>query len=569
MPLEKVITTVAGSPAFRLPSSRRKIFCPGNTLVVCVRLADRRVEDAWSSGRMMRNMNLLLQDARDDNGRPCFVRRAQSLCNDGHALAAVRALEDLAGITPPRNAVLVRSLVQSLRTVQAHLLHFYQFHLSNWVCLDSALMADPCKTARLADRADRKPGYFRQSQQRLHPLAQSSGRRRAGNEVCGHPEFAGPEEFHLLVHSHSLESLQIQGAINTALGLLGCGNGIYAAYQAGGLPQDLNLGSEVLQQLRGLLQQCRDFVCRTFLPDLEQVARTYRHWQTLAPCEAFLCLGDFVRPHGSGQLFPQGIIRPAGKACQKSGPIEMQIDPVQTGPVGSGLLREESSPQWEPLDKMHYRLNFGKHGPLFYWPKGGFQRLSAPRHGKEACEVGALSRVMGAWGQGAPEVCAVVNKSLDVCGLLPEALNSALGRFLSRGIEAWVLARAGLAWLDELQESPVGQHDRIRSDLCWPDSGVGTGRAEVPRGALTHTIRLEKNKIISHDYLIPSLWNFSPRDSDGRRGPLEQALVDTQVCDPDRPLEVLRIVNAFDPCHPCHLVVEDSDTGRISVVEAG
>ena len=551
----------SGRPGNRR-TARQNVFCPGNCFIVCVQIAQGRVADAWSAGRMMRNMNLILRDGVDEHGRPCFARNAHCLCNDGHALAAVRALENLAGVAVPRSALLVRSLVQALRCTQAHLLHFYQFNLSNWICLDRALGADPCKAVRLAEHCDQKAQYFRQSQKRLQGLAESRARNVLSNGFCDHPEYLGPDEFHLLVYSNSLASLRIQVLLNTALGLLGCKNGTYAAFQMGGLPTDLDLGPDVLQQLRGLLFQCRDFVCTTFLKDLELVVRIYSHWKDLAAGTAFLTLGDFVRPHDRGLLFPDGIIGLAEKNRQENCQAYLQIAPARTD-----LVWEDIKPQWDRPDRKHYGLNFGKNGPVFHWARGDFHWLSAPRHGNDACEVGPLARVMGAFAQGRQAVVKAVNVSLNDCGLLPRDMNSTLGRLLSRGIEAAVLAGTALDWLDELERALSRKNSTISKNICLPASGVGTGTVEVSRGALTHTICLEKNRIVRHDCLIPSLWNFSPRDSDGRRGPLEQALLGAQVIDPGYPLEILRIVHAFDPCSPCHVVVKDLDTGWNTLVE--
>ncbi len=553
MPPGKSGTVFAGKILDPPPSARRKIFCPGNTLIVCARLACGHVEEAWSSGRMMRNMDLLLQGELDEQSRPCFAQRANGLCNAGHKLAAVRALENLAGITPPRNACLARSLVQALRCIQEHLLHFYQFHLSNWTCLAPALRADPCKTARLAENSGRATGYFRQCQQRLQPLAQGKGINGLG--LRDHEDYCGSNEFHLLVFSHSLESLQTQALLNRALGLMGYENGRCNAYHMGGLPEDLNLGGKVLQHLRDLLLQCRDFVCSVFLKDLEQVARTYGHWKDLAKGNTFLALGDFGRPRDSeGQLFPAGII------CLEG--VTPKIDPVQTG-----RIRDDKNPQWNRLDQGHYRLDFGDHGPGFHWGKGDFHWLTAPRHGSHPCEAGPLARVAGAFAHGQKAVHQAVNDSLAASGLEPEDLNSALGRLLARGIESSVLAQTTLAWLEELETSLSPGESRMGEEVRLPAAGIGIGHVEVPRGALTHTIQVEKNRIIRHDYLIPSLWNFSPRDSNQVRGPLEQALLGTPVTDPDHPLEILRIVHAFDPCNPCHVVVEDMDSGKTTVVD--
>ena len=562
--------SAAKAPDHRNPApGRPEISCSGNTFITCVRLAPNfvkrvwSVEEAWSTGRMMRNMGVLLEGGLDARGRPQFTQQAHCLCNDGHALAAVRALEDLAEIDLPRGALLVRSLVQALRCIQEHLLHVYHFHLTDWVSLEAALRADPAATARLAMIEGQDAAHFRSAQDQLRELAQEQAAGGLHGAVSAHPAYKGADGLHLLLHAHGLESLHTGALLNAALDLLGCGPDGFKAYQLGGLPQDLNLSPAVRLELRGLLLECRKFVERIFLPDLERLARTYADLADLADLadvNSFLCCGDYALPHGPGRLFPGGATSLAREDRHGNGP--WQVHPAQE-PV-----HEEQEPQWSPWDRDRYRLNQGVAGPGFRWGQGEYHWLPAPRLGTEACEVGALARVLAAWAHGGGRVREVMDGSLARCGLSPAAMNSLLGRTLSRGMESVVLARAALDWLDELESCLGSGREPLRADITLPRSGLGTGRVEVPRGVLTHTIRLENGRIAAHDYLIPSLWNFSPRDSRGRRGPLEQALMGSSVADPDRPLELLRVVHALDPCNAGQLVIEDADSGRITVVAA-
>ncbi|MFL9829199.1 nickel-dependent hydrogenase large subunit, partial [Rhodoplanes sp. SY1] len=52
--------------------------------------------------------------------------------------------------------------------------------------------------------------------------------------------------------------------------------------------------------------------------------------------------------------------------------------------------------------------------------------------------------------------------------------------------------------------------------------------------------------------ISPTTWNFSPRDSAGVPGPLEQALVGTPVGDRGaRAAAIQHVVRSFDPCMVC------------------
>ena len=88
------------------------------------------------------------------------------------------------------------------------------------------------------------------------------------------------------------------------------------------------------------------------------------------------------------------------------------------------------------------------------------------------------------------------------------------------------------------------------------------GLNEAPRGALGHWINIENQKIGNYQMVIPSTWNFGPRCAGNNRGPVEQALIGTPVADPQKPLEILRVVHSFDPCIACAVHVIDTQNDR-------
>ena len=90
---------------------------------------------------------------------------------------------------------------------------------------------------------------------------------------------------------------------------------------------------------------------------------------------------------------------------------------------------------------------------------------------------------------------------------------------------------------------------------------------EAPRGALGHWVRIKDHKIENYQCVVPSTWNTSPRDDKGVVGPMEKALIDTPVADPDNPVEVLRVVRSFDPCVACtvHLIKPNGQMKKFRV----
>ena len=100
-----------------------------------------------------------------------------------------------------------------------------------------------------------------------------------------------------------------------------------------------------------------------------------------------------------------------------------------------------------------------------------------------------------------------------------------------------------------------------------PDSGMGVGLNDVPRGSLGHWVKIKNKKIENYQYVVPSTWNFGPRCSDNKPGPAESALEKTPVMDISRPLEVLRTVHSLDPCIACAVHVIDPQENEVCTVK--
>jgi Ni,Fe-hydrogenase I large subunit len=78
------------------------------------------------------------------------------------------------------------------------------------------------------------------------------------------------------------------------------------------------------------------------------------------------------------------------------------------------------------------------------------------------------------------------------------------------------------------------------------------GITEATRGALAHWIETDgEGKIANYELIVPTTWNISPRDADGRPGAVERMLIGTRLQDPDNPMELARIVRSSDPCIAC------------------
>ncbi|NMC50601.1 MAG: nickel-dependent hydrogenase large subunit [Desulfovibrio sp.] len=548
------------------PDTDSSVTFEGNAFIISAALSGGRVVEAWSTGRMVHDMNYLLGAVADGN-EPRFTARAACLCNAGHALAATRAVEDLLGASVPPAARLVRGLVQALGWISEHLGHFYLFHLTDWTNPGWALRADPAMTARLAarDRSCPDPGgpaFYADARERLAVMSAGEAGALFGVADRDHPAHTASAEAHLLVASHVPAAMETRTRLAQALALMRCTGPDHPAFRIGGLAEGAGVAPGAAPDLSGparagcaaLVAACRDFVINAFLPDALLMAQAHSDWADIGRTGRYLAWGDLPGKNGGPPLFPGGVFTPAGTA--------------RAHPVSPNLVSEDHEPAWAGIDADRYRLRLGPGQPRYIWKNDDFTWFGAPRHAGLACEVGPLARVLGACACGDETVTGLVDAALDRMGLPFAALDSTLGRMLARAVEAAALIQAAQSWLDDLDGLAAAGHAAFRADIRdLPASGEGIGLAEIARGALIHRIRMEGRRIVRHDSLVPSLWNFSPRDAHGVRGPLEQALLGTPVADPGRPLEILRTVHAFDPCNACLVRVEDG-AGRVATVTA-
>lgn len=183
--------------------------------------------------------------------------------------------------------------------------------------------------------------------------------------------------------------------------------------------------------------------------------------------------------------------------------------------------------------------------------KGKYDWTQAARLGKEdrPMEVGPLAQILIAYLAGRTEAKQLVDSTLAAIGApgQVQVLMSNLGRIAARVLKAKINADNAVRWAEELLANIRAGKTNTFIDKAVPTSGEGIGGWDAPRGALCHYIRIKNGVIGEYAAVPPSNWNLSPRDDKGVRGPVEEALIGTQVVDPAKPLEILRVVHTFDP----------------------
>jgi [NiFe] hydrogenase large subunit/hydrogenase large subunit len=271
------------------------------------------------------------------------------------------------------------------------------------------------------------------------------------------------------------------------------------------------------------------------------------------------------------QFIPQGIIR--GRDLSK-------VEPFDQTKVAEYITHSWYSYQQGDDAALHPLK--GETSPNFTGPNPPFEQLDtdkkyswlkSPRYADEPMEVGPLARMLVSYVAGVPTVKTLVDAVLKQLGVGPEALFSTLGRVAARGIETQVLADKMGDWVDALAANMGAGDHRIHDNAkwdpaSWPADAVGFGLHEAPRGSLSHWVNIHNGAIANYQCVVPSTWNAGPRDAKGRRGPYEEALLNTPVADARRPIEILRTVHSFDPCMACGVHVVDARGQEITRVRA-
>ena len=150
---------------------------------------------------------------------------------------------------------------------------------------------------------------------------------------------------------------------------------------------------------------------------------------------------------------------------------------------------------------------------------------------------------------------------------------SVMDRHMARALETQKIADAMLNWLDQLV---VGASEY--NVYTAPYSASGEGLTEAPRGALGHWMKTASTAthapnggaaISNYQIITPTCWNASPKDTNGVRAPIEQALIGTPVTNAAQPVEVLRVIHSFDPCLSCAVHVLRPNEKPVVVFNAG
>jgi hydrogenase large subunit len=320
------------------------------------------------------------------------------------------------------------------------------------------------------------------------------------------------------IQQHYLEALETSGMAHKAVAVFGGKAPHLQTIVAGGVTE--KIVADKVTRFQSLLSHLDKFIRDKLLPDIEDISRYYADYFAFGKGYGnLLSFGQYrVGAKGAGRVFPAGAVR-----------FGQEAEPFQ--PL---LITREIAHSWYHGREGQLTTVQGKSQPAPH-KETGYSWIKAPRYKELPFEGGPLARL---W----------------LAGIYRNGI-SVLDRLMARALEAKEVAVRMNEWLRELVPgSPT---------INWldplPASGEGTGLADSMRGPLAHWLQSENGRLAVYRIVTPSAWNLSPRDGQGRRGPLEEALIGTPVADADNPVEAGRVIRSFDPCISCAVHVLQRD----------
>lgn len=307
---------------------------------------------------------------------------------------------------------------------------------------------------------------------------------------------------------HAREAMQKAMRAHEAMAVFGAKAPMQQTIIPTGITEQASV--ERLMAYSSILQELTKWVETFHLNDVMIIADYYKDYYDIgAGYGNLMSFGMFPAPLTGERAFKPGLI----------------VNQGQTEALDTNQIGEEIRYSWYMDEQVRRTPPEGRSVPrrdkaeAYSWVK-------APRYQEMPVESGPLARgfINGHYSRGI----------------------SVMDRLVARATETLMICRLAQGWLLEIvPDTPSCQ------PYTPPESGTGVGLTDAMRGVLGHWLEYRQNKVTNYQILTPTTWNFSPRDSRGVRGPVEQALIGTPVTDGDNLIEAGRVIRSFDPCFTC------------------
>ncbi|MCP4595802.1 nickel-dependent hydrogenase large subunit [Neptuniibacter sp.] len=477
---------------------------------------DGVVTDAWCIGTQYRGFEQIMI-GREPMDALAITPRICGICSTAHLFASAKALEDLAGVTPPANAIRIRNICLLVEEIQSD-------------CRQTFLMFTP---------------------DLCHSKYQDHPQQSAISTLFS--DMSGTIYRDAVINSRKLvEIVAIFG-----------GQWPHSSYMVPGGVTSLPDRSKVLSSLAICNNYTRWFeesVIGCQLDEWLDIQNTdqlqsYLNKSDAAVSQLYRFCSDIGLNEvgmGSGLLISYGsLVDPENPEQQiRSSGLYNCSDNSFTS-LDQGLISEDVSHSWFHDDSQQPRHPLkGITQPKYDPDNGRYSWAKAPRYNGRVAQTGPLAQL-------------VVDKDPLTLDLIQKnGANSLVRQFIRihRQALSLRLLKQQLTELLEKINEPSFTH------CALPETGQGIGMLEAARGSLGHWIDVKNGKIDRYQIVTPTAWNASPRDHQGNRGHIESSLLGLTVSDLSDPVEIGHVVRSHDPCLVCTVHVLGGRKHRYGVV---
>ncbi|MEC9493083.1 nickel-dependent hydrogenase large subunit [Flexistipes sp.] len=542
-------------------------------LRIDVEVDNDRVTNAWSSAQMFRGIETILKGKRPEDAWS-YAQRFCGVCTTVHAIASIRSVENALNVQVPLNGQYLRNLMIAMHSMQDHIVHFYHLSALDWVDITSCLKADPKKTSLLAESMSDFGGHgvddFKNVQEKLKHFVDSGRLGIFASGYWGHQAMKLSPEENLLLFSHYLTALDYQKKAAQAVAVIGGKNPHIQNLVVGGVATAVNMDNmatlnvERLSLIRKKLGEVKKFIDKVYMNDLVLLANRYREWFDIGRSVGnYIAVPEYPLDTNSKEFLIQGGIFFNGEQNIHHRILDHSDDYLINNITESSEFAWYNNPA--PLHPWD-----GSSDPRFtgYDYDSKYTWCKAPRFKEKAIETGPVAQILAGYHTGNEFIKREIDFYNSTLSIDNSKYNSTMGRLLARGYRAKFSAETAEHFLDKLIENiAAGDSDYANPTEIPSGEYKGVGFHEAPRGMLSHFIHIKDKKIENYQAVVPSTWNASPRDENGVMGPYENSLINTQLAETEKPLEILRTIHSYDPCIACAVHAVDPDGGDIVKVK--
>lgn len=519
----------------------------------------QRVIDAHLRGIELSPFELMTINRRASEAVP-ITSRTRGGVSGAHAIASALALEMAGGVAPPPLAIIARNLGACGELISDSVRHLF-------------VLAGP----------DYSEGIIRQTSPHLWQRAQST--RAPGADLHGYSTIAElmagltPN-----VGSLYLEALQVwRVATEVAVLLFGksphpsaifpCGNGTEASRET------FNL---VLGRINSLLDYAK--VAAVVWDDLADfLGESEPGFQKMGSLPAnLISFGLWDDPEsytatysncdewGERRLSGPGVLVDGEKRSGRLTDLNIGLEEfVDRSAYGKWeYQRFATDPKNSPISPLH---PWNKETLLSLQGPDGPARpdqtwLTAPRWDRETMESGSLARlwINSAFGYQNCEFISPTRRGLEIsipkgsqsarrCTWYRPEQPSSLERLRATAYQIGYAGMVAFSSLLSAFECLRRGETRMSNRFTLPDRSVGAGFWESSSGVISHHLAVRDHLLASYQINGPAEWLASSRDSAGRLGVIESALINTPILERAggltdfQAIDLQRVVRSFAP----------------------